>query len=228
MLLAAASFLSPLLTVLAVPQCLHVHASLRVDVLPSELVNAHGQLIAKVIKVEPAPTRLRPFKHPYAPSLEGLNLPQVFWAMVDFPVYVWRDMLVDFRAYVVEQAFPNASERAALGATELTRFWHAFKALHERGWFAADYDNLLHFAYHSSKWHERYDWQLVDGGSHAKPVLITSHASHYRGLGCRVPAEDKAVSRSEPVARANETVTALFYPTARQPHEDGAMKLPAS
>ena len=98
------------------------------------------------------------------------------------------------------------------GNGELADFWRAMRVLYDTGWQPSEYTNLLQFAYQSTKWHDRYDWQIV--GDYSHPIL--SQASHYRGLGCKAPLPG-TLQQGSPATRALETETALFYPTARSP-----------
>ena len=98
------------------------------------------------------------------------------------------------------------------GNGELADFWRAMRVLYDTGWQPSEYTNLLQFAYQSTKWHDRYDWQIV--GDYSHPIL--SQASHYRGLGCKAPLPG-TLQQGNPATRALETETALFYPTARSP-----------
>ncbi len=124
-------------------------------------------------------------------ALEALGLsPIVAEFMVDFPVYVWREMLVDFRSHVVQAVFPKRTPKPT--DDEKALFWKAWKALSDRGIHLNDYAMLLTFAYRSPKWYPKYDWQLYNG-SQPGDFPITSHASHYRGLGCVSPANDTSI-----------------------------------
>ena len=52
------------------------------------------------------------------------------------------------------------------GNGELADFWRAMRVLYDTGWQPSEYTNLLQFAYQSTKWHDRYDWQIVGDYSH--------------------------------------------------------------
>ena len=178
--------------------------------LPSEIVNALGQLTANGLRIERAGQTPGPLQaHMLSNHQIGLGWHAYF--MVDFPVYIWRDMLTDFRAHVTQYVFRGSnSSREATG--ELHEFWRAAKHLVGKGWIPSEYTNLLQFAYESPKWRHRYDWHIV--GDYHHPIL--SHASHYRGLGCTRP-QSRMAQISTPVQRANETKGALFFPTGHSP-----------
>ena len=78
--------------------------------------------------------------------------------MIDFPVYIWRDMLPDFRAYVTKVAFPSSS--APHG--DFDAFWRACRHLQDKaGWEPSEYTNLLQYAWESPKWRSRYAFQVA-------------------------------------------------------------------
>ena len=177
-------------------------------VLPTEIVNAEGKLIANGVRIKPFPG----FIMTHVESNRRIGLGWHAYFMIDFPVYVWRDMLPDFRAHVTKHAFPDT--RFTKG--ELPEFWRAVHFLfskHSGGWNPSEYTNLLQFAYESPKWRERYDWHIV--GEYPHP--IQSHASHYRGLGCLRPKPLTTLRERSSSSRAVDVENAIFYPTARSP-----------
>ena len=119
--------------------------------------------------------------------------------MVEFPVYIWTEMLVDFRVNVIRHILPHAT------TFDLPTFWKSITKLFtepmpfecDEGkvncgrfwgnmWQPMEYSNLLNFAYHSPKWHDRYEWQVVGDPTFGNyPIL--SHSAHPRTRGCPVP-----------------------------------------
>lgn len=171
--------------------------------LPSEILTAEGKLVARGYLLDRVGSLMG-----MAEDNEAVGITFIANFMMDFPTYVWTDMLADFRAYITKVAFPQT--KVING--DYAEFWRAFKHLMDRGWEPDDHNNLLNFAYSSVKWHSRYDWKFVGGDDPQLPIM--SHASHYRALGCSRPSVGP-LEDTDPDRRARETRTALFYPTGR-------------
>ena len=152
-------------------------------ILPSEVVTEGGKLVARGMRVT---RKVADEYHSKRTRALGIDISDEFSAlfMTDFPVYVWRDMLPDFRASVVRHVFANATEREA-GSVDM--FWRAIADLMQSGWAPSDYSNLMHFALTSSKWSTQYEWQLIPTVNY--PIL--NHATHRRDdifKRCHIPA----------------------------------------
>lgn len=123
--------------------------------------------------------------------------------MTDFPVYIWRDMFLDFREHVITSVL---GAEASKGDGDTGIFWHAIFTLRDSGYVPQDYGNLLNFAYQSPKWREKYDWQIV--GSHTKPIL--SHSNHHRP--CPSPPGGQTVRTRDATKFATQTQRSMLYP----------------
>ena len=115
--------------------------------------------------------------HRFAPL--GIPTEPHLQFMTDFPVYIWRDMFSDFRSFVISYVFPGA-ECAQTKNEELKMFWKALSTIYYKDpeFYLEEYSNLLLFAYHSPKWHSRYDWQVIRASpNYTRPIM--SHAAHH-------------------------------------------------
>jgi hypothetical protein len=101
--------------------------------------------------------------------------------MTDFPVTVWRDMLPDLRRFVVQHEFPQAKTIGMTRQREKELFTAAFDKLvaamekvWTHTWMFDEFSLLMHFAYFSPKWKDRYMWNLaphdINTGSISQPI----------------------------------------------------------
>lgn len=88
-------------------------------------------------------------------------------------------MFSDFRSFVISHVFPGA-DCAQTKKDELQMFWKAMSTLYYKDpeFYLEEFTDLLLFAYHSPKWHSRYDWQVIRASpNYNHPIL--SHATHH-------------------------------------------------
>lgn len=91
---------------------------------------------------------------------DQVGLPYSGHYMSDFPMFVWRDMLPDLRAWMVQQAFGHPMDTAN-ASHALDQFWHAYAKLFKRRDGTSEYNLIFNFARFSPKWKSRYDWRLA-------------------------------------------------------------------
>lgn len=173
--------------------------------LPSEIVTDDGKLVARGWRCEPSGAKF--CKEVMKPINISCDPCQQF--MTDFPVYIWRDMLLDFREHVITSVL---GAEAAKGNGDTKLFWHAIFTAKKRSDAAGsdytlqDYGNLLNFAYHSPKWRAKYDWQIL--GSHTEPIL--SHSNHHKP--CPLPPGGRTVRTRDATKFAAWTQRGMLYP----------------
>lgn len=177
-------------------------------VLPSELVTDEGRLVAKGAW-EPTMASCNP-QWPFNSRVtnEFIGIYGVdFTFMVEFPVFVWRDMLVDFRTHIIRHV--DSSSKA--DGNDLRAYWTAVQTLVARGWDPSDYANLLGFAFASRKWRDRYEWQIAGfDGLDTWPALSTG--AHWRSAGCPVP--QRTTRDRDAMTFAEASKRPLFYPSS--------------
>ena len=77
----------------------------------------------------------------------------------------------------------------------------------------SEYSNILNFAYHSPKWHDAYEWQIIGDPNSTHAIL--SHAAHPRSRGCPVPTH--TIRNRNMAAFAASSVHELLYPSVLNP-----------
>jgi len=144
-------------------------------ILPSEIVSSNGKLVARGCEYyKPDRMRDKRFVPLGIPAYPHLSF------MTDFPVYIWREMFVDFRRSIIRHIFPD-SECSGSEKNELKLFWKAMSTAYKRDTelYLEEYSNLLLFAFHSPKWSDRYEWQIIREGPDNTKLPILSHATHH-------------------------------------------------
>eukprot|EP00966_Prymnesium_polylepis_P199053 4612693-Prymnesium_polylepis.1 len=156
-------------------------------VMPSEIVTDEGRLVAKGSwhpKTLDHPARW-PFDSRVSNKGIGVYGPG-FQFMVEFPVFVWRDMIVEYRTQIIrhaerrESALVGQPRKSFADGHDLGAFWAAVRFLTMHfDWNPSEYANMLGFAFSSPKWRDRYEWQIIGwDGLDTWPALST--AAHWR------------------------------------------------
>mmetsp|Transcript_10509 Transcript_10509/g.24432 ORF Transcript_10509/g.24432 Transcript_10509/m.24432 type:complete len:448 (-) Transcript_10509:192-1535(-) len=190
--------------------------------LPSEIVNSKGQLIAR--GWEFAQNKIVGIKRQVSMKPIGFRYDPPITFMTDFPVYVWREMLADFRAAIVYYLRNKWNDRTEYKGMD-EAFWTLLGREYRRGWKPSEYDQIMNFAYHSRKWHSRYDWQIVfvKEQNHSHPIL--GHSEHHTSCakidspGGRAPIRSRDIEAFTKWSQQN-----MLYPRSLHEIENSDQK----
>lgn len=147
-------------------------------VLPGEIITSENRLVVRGFS--------RTNRWIRGNRILDLPLPADF--MHEFPVFVYRDMLVDFREYVLEKAKTKSTLKKACSNMDDDDQIFTRVLLYLAGGAWGEYHLLLGFAYQSAKWKDRYEWQLSDPKVQTRAIMGMSR--HIHGTGsCSGPLE---------------------------------------
>lgn len=145
--------------------------------------------------------------------------------MTDFPVTVWRDMLADVRAFVIQHEFPHERLQAMTRQREIdlftTAIWNMVAAM-EKIMRVVQFDEfslLLHFAYFSPKWRNLYKWNFAPtdiNGAISKPIPAFSIHSMFGAI------DQQSTATTCPQSNVPAPDRLLMYPANYGMYYDGS------
>jgi len=136
--------------------------------VPADALDAQGKIIQHGIHVSGGA---------YVNWVTDIHLSFLAHFMTEFPVYIWRDMLPDLRAWMVkegvnEEISPNVTRAKA-------QFWRAYGNLFDRGQGHKSEFNLIHnWAAADEKWKHKYSYRI------APQNLSLGTSFHQHKSGC--------------------------------------------
>lgn len=153
---------APVIAILDDDACLVDHF------VPADVLDAHGKIIQHGIHVNGGA---------FVNWVSDIHLPFLAHFMTEFPVYIWRDMLPDLRAWMVKE---GVNEEISSNATRAkAQFWRAYANLFNRGHGHKSEFNLIHnWAAADERWKNKYRYRI------APQKLSLGTSFHQHRMGC--------------------------------------------
>ena len=182
---------APVIAILDDDACLVDH------IVPADVLDGQGRIIQHGIQLRGGGGG------DYAAWMSDIHLPCLAHFMTEFPVYFWRDMLPDLRAWMVKE---GVNETISLNATRAKeQFWRAYANLFNRGGHKSEFNLIHNWAAADEKWKHNYSYRI------APQNLSLGTSFHQHKPGC---ASKKHLSQrydADIVARTWREHL-LFYP----------------
>ena len=130
--------------------------------------------------------------------------------MTDFPVFVWREMMPDFRSWLVNFKAKEHVAPHAITERHIAEGYHRMCESTPPNGRMSEFTIIMNWAYSSPKWRQRYDWRISPFD------LAFGMSLHHANRGkqdAELVAEGRGCPRREDIMTVPHLRDALlFYP----------------